>query len=90
MLEPAFQFRQLQAIVDPLHFKRILGLRHRNTQALLHRHGNNVGKVVFTLGIAVGERRQPGFQVFRGYRQDARVHFADLLLLGRRIFLLDD
>ncbi len=89
-LQRPLQRGELGAIVDTadLFHRRRGDAADRN--AVGHRHGDDVGKVVLTLGIIVVEPRQPIAQPRGGDRQQAGVAFADRALLLVGVLLFDD
>ena len=48
--------------------------------------GDDIGEVVFALGVVAGKAAQPAGEVCIGQNENAGVGFADGLLLGRGVF----
>ena len=85
-LVDAFDLRQLQFVVDA---GRQMAFAHRHTMdshAIGHGQGNHIGQIVFALGIAVLQSRQPLFQMAVGQNQNACVDFTDGFLLSGSVF----
>ena len=61
-----------------------------NFTSFLIRHRDDIGDVVFTLHVVVGQFRQPTLHVSAVGNQDTSVYFLDLTLLVGGIFMLND
>ena len=69
LIDP-FQARQLHPVVDAVHFPGVAGLLGDHLHARVHGHGDQVGEVVFTLGVLLESR---GRLSFRKRRVQARM-----------------
>ena len=64
---------------------------HRNDlMTFLMGHRDNIGDVVFALGVIVGELRQPAFQVRAVSNQNPGIDFLNLALSFAGVFMLND
>ena len=86
----ALQFRQLHLAVDPQHFPFVIGVRGAHGHSLGDRQGNDIGQIIFTLGVVIRQPGQPVGEAGRGNRHDAGIDLANRLLRGARILLFDD
>ena len=87
LIDP-FQARQLHPVVDAVHFPGVAGLLGNHLHARVHGHGDQVGEVVFALGVAVGESRQAVVQEAAGAGENAGIDFADRFFVVAGVFLL--
>ena len=87
LLENAFQPRQLHPVIHTVHFPTFVGLQGFHVQAGLRRHGDQVGEIVFTLGIIAGKFWQAFFQKTARARQNAGIDFLNAQLGFAGIFL---
>ena len=62
-LHPALKFGKLKTVVNALDFVFAGRLGNGDFHTAISRHGNDVGQVVLTLSITIGELRQPVLQV---------------------------
>ena len=86
----ALQGSQLDTVVDADNRLGVGGGDRRYFGTVGHRQPNDVGKVVFTLGIVIADAVEPAAQVGGGGAQDPGVTFQHLPLLGARVLMLDD
>ncbi|KJJ10160.1 hypothetical protein HMPREF3156_02810 [Neisseria sp. HMSC06F02] len=89
-MEDAFEFGELEFVV---HAGGKVGGAHldgMDFDAVGNGFGDEVGQVVFALGVVAGEAVQPVFQFGVGQDEDACVDFADGFLGGVGVFFFDD
>ena len=89
-LEDAFEFGKLEFVV---HAGGEVGGAHldgMDFDAVGNGFGDEVGQVVFALGVVAGEAVQPVFEFGVGQDEDACVDFADGFLGGVGVFFFYD
>ena len=89
-LEDAFEFGELEFVVYAGGEVGGAHLDGMDFDAVGNGFGDEVGQVVFALGIVAGEAVQPVFQFGVGQDEDACVDFADGFLGGVGVFFFDD
>ncbi|MNL33866.1 hypothetical protein D3C87_1558000 [compost metagenome] len=85
-----FQTGELQAVVHALNFAQTLGMNSDNLIPFVVRQGNDIGDVVFTLGIVVVQFCEPALHVRAVGDQDTGIDFLNLALFVRGIFVLNN
>src|SRR5690606_1155723 len=89
-LPAALQHGQLLAVVGPHDFQLVRRLGHFHRHSAGDRQGNQIGQVVFALGVVVGQAGQPVCRLAARQHHDAGIAFVDLQLFRRGVLLLDD
>ena len=86
----AFELGQLRLVVYAGHFRRILRFYADHRHGLAHRGSDDVGQIVFALGVGVGERLEPTGEAGSGQDHHAGVDLIDRAHLRIGILFLDD
>ena len=86
----AFQTGKLQTVVDAFDFTQTIGMNGRDFTTFLISQRNDIGDIVFTLRIVIGQFRQPALHVRAVCNQDPGIDFLDLTLFLAGIFMLND
>ena len=89
-LKNTLETGQLDTVVDPIDLPGGSRLQGFHIQARLHRHGDDIRQVIFTLGIVAGQLWQAIRQKTAGTGKDTGVDLLDTQFGIGGIFLFDD
>lgn len=84
------QAGELKTVIYPFSFANTRRMYRRNLTPFLVGHRNDVGDVVFTLRVVIGQFRQPAFHVRAIGNQDPGVDLLNPALFLAGIFMLND